>query len=598
MRTDTLLFLTCLCLCKFAFGWAQNQIERGPYLQLATPSSIIIKWRTTELSDSEVRIGQIFGVSSQTFSSPSLKTNHEIKITDLTSDTKYFYSVGTTVQVLQSSEDNYFITLPDSSSNRKLRFWITGDHGNNSANQREVRDQYLNYSNNKITDGWILLGDNAYSNGTDEEYQNNFFLQYQNSIMKNVVIWPAPGNHDYANDPSLQESHNIPYYEIFTPPTLGEAGGYPSNTEAFYSFDVANVHFISLDSYGKEDNVYRLYDTLGPQVAWLKKDLESTSKQWIVVYFHHPPYTKGSHDSDSEEELILIRSNLLRILERYNVDLVLSGHSHSYERTRLMNGHYDLSNTMTDAYNFSQSSGRYDGSENSCPYIKNSITNDKGTVYVVGGSSGQLGGTIMGFPHNAMYYYNRTIGGSIVLEVEKNRFDLKWLSTAGLVEDMFTIMKEVNMTSNLLIPFNDEVNLSASWIGSYNWSNGEFDDSINIKVKEDTLLSVEDSQQCLSDQIIIKADLVTSSTDETIQKIFCSVYPNPASEILVVEPNERLNGELISIELIDALGRKIAYKKSMGDSVIFDKSESKWSSGFHLVVISVDDEVQVVRVML
>jgi acid phosphatase type 7 len=52
---------------------------------------------------------------------------------------------------------------------------------------------------------------------------------------------------------------------------------------------------------------------------------------WTVVYFHHPPYTKTSHNSDAEIELIRMRENFIRILERNGVDLVLSGHSHGYE---------------------------------------------------------------------------------------------------------------------------------------------------------------------------------------------------------------------------------------------------------------------------
>ena len=108
-------------------------------------------------------------------------------------------------------------------------------------------------------------------------------------------VFPAPGNHDYHDADFTaqyaQTTHETPYYQVFTMPVNGEAGGVPSKNPAYYSFDIGNIHFISLDSYGMEENKYFLYDTLGPQVKWLKKDLKANkNKGWVIVYWHHPPY--------------------------------------------------------------------------------------------------------------------------------------------------------------------------------------------------------------------------------------------------------------------------------------------------------------------
>jgi hypothetical protein len=65
----------------------------------------------------------------------------------------------------------------------------------------------------------------------------------------------------------------------------GQAGGVASNTEAFYSYNYGNIHFVSLDSYGWETGNTRLYDTLGPQMVWLKQDLAANTQPWTVVYF-------------------------------------------------------------------------------------------------------------------------------------------------------------------------------------------------------------------------------------------------------------------------------------------------------------------------
>ena len=122
-----------------------------------------------------------------------------------------------------------------------------------------------------------------------------------------------------------------PYYEAHVLPTGGEAGGVSSGTEAYYSFDYANVHFIVLDS---------MDSSRAPgsaMLTWLQADLSGTTQEWVIVYFHHPPYTKGSHDSDSAADsggrLVAMRENVLPILEAGGVDLVLGGHSHIYERS-------------------------------------------------------------------------------------------------------------------------------------------------------------------------------------------------------------------------------------------------------------------------
>ena len=44
---------------------------------------------------------------------------------------------------------------------------------------------------------------------------------------------------------------------------------------------------------------------------WLENDLAATSKDWIIAFWHQPPYSKGTHDSDREGDLIEMRENAL-----------------------------------------------------------------------------------------------------------------------------------------------------------------------------------------------------------------------------------------------------------------------------------------------
>src|SRR5687768_3640369 len=478
----------------------QPTLTRGPYMNLATQSGIIIRWRTDLATDSKVNFGTTAGNLTQSVTDNTPTTDHIVQLTGLATDTKYFYSVGSTSAILQGDANNYFKTAPTLGSTQKVRILAMGDMGNNSTNQVNVRNAYLTYNGANHTDVFMLLGDNAYSNGLDNEYQTNFFNIYKDNLLKNHVLWPSPGNHDYANSSARQADHNVPYYDVFSLPANGQAGGVPSGTEAYYSYNYGNIHFVSLDSYGWEAGNTRLYDTTGPQATWLKQDLAANTQRWTVVYFHHTPYTKGSHNSDTETELIKMRENVVRILERYKVDLVLCGHSHSYERSLLLNGHYGVESTFNSALHaLSTSTAKYDGSANSCPYVKNETEVRNGIVYAVVGVSGQVGGSTTGYPHNAMSYSNVTNGGSMVIEIENNRLDAKFVGSDGVIRDNFTIMKEVNKTTDTTVASGSPVTLTASWIGNYSWSNGATTRSITVSPTSNTSYNVHDNVSCLTD---------------------------------------------------------------------------------------------------
>jgi predicted phosphohydrolase len=425
------------------------RLIRGPYLQVASSTGIMIRWRTDVSSRSKVRYGTAPDKLDQFVDDNNLVTEHKVKLTGLQPYTKYYYSVGELRTVLQGDQNNFFVTLPQAGKPGHYRIAALGDCGNNSINQRQNKEQLLKYLGKEELNAWVLLGDNAYEDGTDSEYQSKFFNVYKDDLLKKYPLFPSPGNHDY-HDRDLsakhaQETHETAYYQNFSMPTAAEAGGVASHSQSFYSFDLGNIHFISLDSYGKEDQDYRLYDTLGPQVQWVKKDLAANkNKGWVIAFWHHPPYTMGSHNSDKEEELVKIRENFIQIIEQAGVDVVLNGHSHGYERSRLMMGHYGMENTFdAKKYNLSSSSGRNDGSENSAPY-KKTVKKDKGTVYVLTGSSGKLGGKQAEYPHNAMYFSDADHGGSCLLDIQDNKLDLKWINADGEIRDQFSMVKELN----------------------------------------------------------------------------------------------------------------------------------------------------------
>ncbi|MGN6294294.1 MAG: purple acid phosphatase family protein [Chitinophagaceae bacterium] len=484
---------------------------RGPYLQVAGSATITIRWRTDVAERGVVRYGTLPDSLLQVSESRSISMEHIVQLTGLQPATRYYYSIGGITHTLRGDSSYYFTTMPLPGSKGKYRIAALGDCGNNSVNQRQVRDEVIKYLKGSELTAWLLLGDNAYESGTDAEYQHNFFAVYQQQLLKNYPLFPAPGNHDYRDigpyRKTAGQGQEYAYYKSFSMPQQGELGGVPSGNPAYYSFDIGNIHFLSLDSYGKDSAMLRMYDTLSAQVQWVKKDLEQyAGKGWIVAFWHHPPYTMSSHNSDKENELIKIRENFIRILERYGVDLVLCGHSHGYERTRLINGYYGMEASFdAAAHQLSGSSGRYDGTVSSCPYIKKS-NNEPGTVYVVSGSAGKIDSRVQtDFPHNAMHYSNVTEGGGLMLEVEDNRLDLRWICADGEVRDQFTMIKAVPEKTIAYVKKGKPVTLTAAFPSEvYYWNGKKGERQFSIKaVNKRTLFQVRDEAGCIKQEFEI-----------------------------------------------------------------------------------------------
>ena len=153
----------------------EPQLLRGPYLQVATSQSIVVRWRTDAAERSVVHFGTAQHELTSVKSGEQITMEHMVQLDGLKPSTKYYYSIGGLTHTLQGDSNNYFITLPQPGAIGKYRIAALGDCGNNSANQKNVRDQIVKYLGTDYMDSWILLGDNAYESGTDAEYQKNFF---------------------------------------------------------------------------------------------------------------------------------------------------------------------------------------------------------------------------------------------------------------------------------------------------------------------------------------------------------------------------------------------------------------------------------------
>jgi Calcineurin-like phosphoesterase/Purple acid Phosphatase, N-terminal domain len=439
-------------------------VTRGAYLQMLAPNSITIRWQTDIASNSKVDFGTTMSYGTST-SNATNTTEHEVQLTGLTANTKYFYRIGTSTTDIQGDANNFFKTgVSSGSSNFKV--WVTGDYGVPAAgfpDQIAVRNAYQTFVGATPADFWLWLGDNAYPSGTASDFTSNVFGVHT-QLLKSLPFFPSPGNHDYADNP-YQSATTLTttwaYFDSFTMPTTAQLGGIASATEKYYSYDYGNAHFVVLDTWGANTNA-AMYN-------WLQSDLQANTKKFVVCYFHNPPYTKGTHDSDNSSTDLSsfdVRQYIIPILEANNVDLVLSGHSHVYERSYLLRGHTGLSNTFSASTMVLNNTSGNVGPQ----YYKKYATGGVGTVYIVCGNSGQ-GGVVHQFspwPHPAMSAkYLESTRGSVILDFTTSLLTVKFLDINGVVQDDFKIYKEDCPTVGGI-----QSQLSGDWTNTLTWGCG------------------------------------------------------------------------------------------------------------------------------
>jgi hypothetical protein len=280
-----------------------------------------------------------------------------------------------------------------------------------------------------------------------------------------------------------------------------------------------------------------------------------------------------------------------------------------------MKGHYGLESTFSAlTHNKSSSSGLYDGSANSCPYFKDAAHPQGGTVYVVAGSAGQLGGTQSAYPHNAMHYSNASNGGSMVLEFDDNRLDAKWLCADGVIRDKFTIVKNSNKETQHTITAGQNINLTASWNGSYVWSTGATSKTINVAPASSTTYIVRDQYTCIADtfNVTVNSGLMSAGQNTSFDAIIqdetktngtqteVSVFPNPFKNELTVKYSADKN-DMVSLELIDLAGSRVISPLQLpntGGENTYKLNTSSYNlkTGIYIVKITTGKSSRVVKV--
>lgn len=254
---------------------------------------------------------------------------HKAEAAGLEPGTSYVYRVGD--GKTNVSGQGKFVTSEASGDITKFLFF--GDSQADSEAGFGLWRNTLNAALKDMPDAEFLVhaGDMV-DKGFLQQQWNWWFGAAQDAFMNKTLV-PIIGNHEVMGTNGAGD-----YLAHFNNPQNGADSVKGSN----FSFDVKDTHFVVM-------NTELSQATLDEQALWLDEDLASTDKQWKIIMFHQGPY--GSIYSN-----LKVQAGWVPIFDKHQVDLVLNGHDHVYMRSYLMKG--------------------------------GEISEDGGTRYVIGGSSG------------------------------------------------------------------------------------------------------------------------------------------------------------------------------------------------------------------
>jgi len=290
------LFITACTVLAAAFVFAaasqaQASFSKGPYLQSLTTTGVTVMFDTGSTSSAKVEYGTTSSLGKSVSVSSTSKPA-SIRVSGLTANTTYYY------KVTQGSSVSSTYTFKTLLTTGLFTFAVYGDDRSNPSEHAKI----LGYVKARTPAFAMNGGDIVYDGSNSSYWTSQFFVPAQ-SFISRYCMFTVPGNHE----------KEASYYFSY----LGGHDG-----KKWYSFNVANAHFVMLDS--NTD-----LSTTGSQYKWLVSDLAASTARWKFVIMHHPLYSSGEHGSS-----LTLRHNLMPIFEKYMVDMVFAGHDHDYERSR------------------------------------------------------------------------------------------------------------------------------------------------------------------------------------------------------------------------------------------------------------------------
>ncbi|XP_005111668.1 acid phosphatase type 7 [Aplysia californica] len=322
----------------------------------AFPTDVVIMWSTKEdvrgyveymVEPNDLKRALGIKVNASEHGEHALKFIHRAELQDLMPDTTYTYRVVSEGTESGSASEELKFKVPHNDPKGKHTFMVVADMGLRANKQLHfVCQEVVNGEYEAV----FHIGDIAYNLHTSSGIVGDQFMEHVEIFATKVPYMTTPGDHEKElQGPS-------PYYEYRYRFSMPNAP-WPMRVDSlWYSLDIGQTHFVSINT---ETFLYSspLRDT---QFMWLKEDLIKANKNrksvpWLIVMGHQPLYCSQSvMEVDCAKENSVLRGLLEDLFYEQGVDLYLSGHKHSYERTLPMYGgrafQTDYVNPMAPVY--------------------------------------------------------------------------------------------------------------------------------------------------------------------------------------------------------------------------------------------------------
>lgn len=241
---------------------------------------------------------------------------HSVNFQNLLPETQYLYRVGDGVNWTE-----WFEFTTASKEAKPFSFIYVGDAQNNILEHwsRVIRNAYSDLPEASFI---VHAGDLVNQGDADDQWGEWFKAGgWLNGMVPSI---PTPGNHEYSRISQATPAGLTPYWRsTFALPENGpDEAVFKENV---YYTDYQGMRIVSLDTNLRGEN-------LDKQAAWLDQTLANNPNRWTVLTFHHPIFSSAEGRDNAE-----VRNKLLPIIQKYNVDLVLQGHDHTYARGQVVN---------------------------------------------------------------------------------------------------------------------------------------------------------------------------------------------------------------------------------------------------------------------
>lgn len=283
---------------------------KAPYLQPGSSAgdpdlstSITVCWETLEPAAGEVHYGT--QTLDMTAIDSNVSTRHEVELSGLEPDTRYYYRVVSGDDVSGVSD---FRTAP-LDPQTPFSFAVIGDTRTNLTDHAMVVDMMMSWE----FDLYLHSGDMVEWGNSLAAWKD--FFDIESPLMQSSLLLPTIGNHELYGE-GTTPVHYLDYFAL--PLNLSAA-------EEYYSCDYGSVHFLVLDTESLD---------MASQLDAISSDLAAASAgypnpRFIVVLMHRPAYSNSNHGGD---ENYPYSSTWGPLFEEARVALVVEGHDHCYER--------------------------------------------------------------------------------------------------------------------------------------------------------------------------------------------------------------------------------------------------------------------------